>query len=132
VILDELQTLILADAGVSALVAARVYDGVLPRGFTLPAVVYHTVVAPSNYTFEGNANPNEIKVQFDIYGDSAAQVRSVQKAIKNVLQNLRGALSGHNVIGSFWNFDQDMPFEPSINKVAVGFRSLSQVTVMYI
>lgn len=130
-ILDEIKTLLLADVTVAGLVGTAIYDGVLPRGFTLPAVVYHIVSAPSGYDFAGVSDPSEVKLQFDYYGDTAAQVYAVQCAVKAVLQNLRGTLSGHRVLASFWNFDQDMPYEPTINKVAVGFRSLSQVDIWY-
>lgn len=131
-ILDQIKARILADTTVAGLIGTAMYEGALVRGFSLPAIAYHTVIAPAGYTFQGSANPDEIQIQLDFYGDTAAQVHAVRKAVKDAIRDFRGQLSSYNVLAVFWNFDQDMEYETLINKVTIGFRSMSHVTIWYI
>ena len=131
-ILDSIKALLLANAGVSSLVDTRIYEESVPRDFSLPAVVYQTVLASGEYTFEGSADPNEIHIQFDFYANTPAQARAVQDAVRAVLENLTGHLSSYTVLGSFWQFDQDMPRETAINNVTTGSRKMSQVNILYL
>lgn len=132
-ILDEIQALLVADPGVSALAGPRIYDTVLPRGSVLPAVVYHTVTAPSSYTMRGTSSPDDITVQLDVYASTAPAVRALRDALEDVLQDFRGTLSGGSVVqATFWLFDMDMPYTPAINQTAIGFRVMSHVRFVYV
>jgi Protein of unknown function (DUF3168) len=132
-ILDEIKALLVADAGVLALVSTRIYDTVLPRGYQLPAVVYHTVSAPSAYTLAGDAAPDGITVQFDVYAGDTPTARRAMEALEDVLQNFGGMLSGGSFVqATFWLTTMDMPDSPDITAAAVGFRIMAHVKFFYL
>ncbi len=132
-ILDEIKALLVADAGVLAQVGTRIYDTVLPRGYTLPAVVYHTVTAPGGYTMAGAANPSERTAQFDFYAGVATDAQLALKAVKAVLQNFKGILGGGTFVqATFWQMEMALPDSPDITPTAVGFRLMAHVRFVYI
>jgi hypothetical protein len=132
-ILDEIKALLLADAGVLAQVSTRIYDTVLPRGYTLPAVVYHTVTAPGGYTLQGSTNPSERTAQFDFYAAAAPDARLALKAVKAVLQNFKGILGGGTFVqATFWQMEMDLPDSPDTTTTAVGFRIMAHVLFVYV
>jgi len=132
-VLDEIKALLLADAGVLAQVGTRIYDTVLPRGYTLPAVVYHTVTAMGSYTMAGSSSPDEITVQFDVYAGDAPTARTAKETLEDVLQDFKGVLSGGSVVqGTFWVMDADLPDSPDTTQTAVGFRVMAHVRFVYV
>lgn len=86
---------LLDDATVAALVAARVYPGVLPQRPTMPAIVLTKVDKLSPLTMDGAAGPNEVRVQVDCWDDDVDGVRDLAAAVNgNDDQSSRGPLHG--------------------------------------
>jgi Protein of unknown function (DUF3168) len=108
-ILDEIKALLVADAGVLALVSTRIYDTVLPRGYQLPAVVQHIAASHSDYTMQGSSPPEDITVQFDVYANTAASARAIREALEDVLQNFKGVLSGGSIVqATLWACEHEL------------------------
>lgn len=128
-ILDEIQALLAGNAGVQAQVNNRVYAGtVLPRGFTLPAVLVHTVTTETDYTLQGTSGKIDTTVQFDAYAITEDAAHSAMSAVRTVLKNFRGVLGAGSVVqGTFWLTDGDMPWSADIAIAAVGYRTMAHV-----
>lgn len=133
-LIDEIQTLLANDAGVQAQVGTRVYAGtVLPRGYVLPAVLIHTVTTSTDYTFAGSTGQRDATIQFDFYGITEDAPNLAQKAVRAVLKDFTGELSGGSIIqGTFWGIDTDMPFSADLTKTGEGYRSMSHVCFNYV
>lgn len=71
------------DAGVSALVSARVYPVILPQAPTLPAVSYQRI---SNTEQNGTSSLRETRYQVDCWDDDFAGVQSLADAVKAALE----------------------------------------------
>jgi hypothetical protein len=76
------------DAGVTALIAGRVYQLKLPQGATLPAVRVQLIDEPSEYHLRGERSLTRARVQTDAYaggedfsGDPYAQAVAVADAV---------------------------------------------------
>lgn len=84
-ILAILRAWLAAQAGLTAVVGQRIYTPRLPEGATLPALGF--------FARGGSANPHiaplvEPSIQFDCWGGSPIEARSVYKALYDVLQGI--------------------------------------------
>jgi hypothetical protein len=99
----------MADGGVTGLISTRLYPLNLPQTPTYPAATYRIVsVAPVN-TRDGNGSANN-RVQFDCYGRTYADAKSVKAVIVPVLDGFKGTLGGGGKahawhVGEVDNFD---------------------------
>jgi hypothetical protein len=82
-----LRSALIADAGVAALVAGRVYPVQLPQGVTLPAVRYQRV---SNSEQLGSSVLRETRYQFDAWAVSHVGATSLAEAVKALWEDWRG------------------------------------------
>jgi len=131
-LIEDIIALVLADNTVTGLIASRFYSGpVLPRGYTLPAALLHAVTDATDYTFSGSSPLNEANVQLDVYGDTEAAVKSIQSAIRAVLENYKGTTGSTKVDATLWKSDGDMPFSADINKAGIGYRVMSRLCFYY-
>ena len=76
-------------AGLSALIATRIYPLPGPQGATRPYVTYQRITTVPTYTHDGpslDAIGNDI-VQFDCYADDQDQARAVAVQVKSALDN---------------------------------------------
>lgn len=108
------------DAGVG------VYEDVLPREYTFPAVVIHDYSGTREQSMiTGPVNDEETNLQFDVYGETALQARQVRAAIQTLLEGFTGRLlDGTTVTGSYLERKMSLPFLPQANVKAIGFRKL--------
>lgn len=77
----ELTTALLADAGISGIVATRVYPGILPQNPTYPALTYTLVSGPRKGTFTG-AGIKYPRYQFDAFARSYGGALALAAALK--------------------------------------------------
>jgi len=104
--------ILLADVGVTGLVAQRVFNKRLPDKVTYPAIVYRKVVKVSRLNHDGASSRFNIRVQVNCYGLSDA-VDAVYKAARAALDNVAaGTYNGINTTGvqyidDFDEYDDD-------------------------
>lgn len=133
-IIDELVALVSVNAGVIAQLSTNVYAGpVLPRGYGLPAALLHTVTTTTEYTMGGTTGMREARVQLDIYASTEDICLAGLKAVRALLKNYKGVLSGGSeVLATFWESDTDMPFSADTTKTGIGYRVMSNICFHYI
>jgi hypothetical protein len=90
---EELIGLLLGDAGVSGIVATRVWPGSMPQGSRRPAVVVNTIGATPEYVDEGEAGLVEARVQIDSWDNTYSGAKLLSRAVK-------AALSAYQTDGS--------------------------------
>lgn len=80
-VVTDLVTALEADAGLSALVGARVYPLLAPNDATYPLVVYQVVSEVP--VGSGSPRCEDVRVQLSAYGTSYASMAAVKNALKN-------------------------------------------------
>ena len=85
---EDFRAILLADSGVSALVASRVNWGAHPQGQPLPAVVLHVISDNDEPTLEAPDGLTQGRVQADCYADTIGGAVGLGRAV-------RAALNGH-------------------------------------
>lgn len=88
----ELVGVLEASAGVTALVAQRIYPVTLPQGVTLPAIRYQVVDDVPELSHSGGSNLAQVRVQLTVCATTYAGAEAVARA-------LRGALHGKTILG---------------------------------
>lgn len=90
---EALRALLTGHAAVTALVpASRINFGKHPQGLPLPGVVINVVANGSaDYSLDG-PGLFDARVQIDAYGETYAQVKAVERAIRARLEGYRGGV----------------------------------------
>jgi hypothetical protein len=131
-ITDGLSTLLLADSTLGGLIATRVYANVLPRGYIVPAVVYHRFGVEQVYTFSGPESVVETSIQYDVYAADYATVRAVAEAVKAVLTPYTGTLGEGTVVQAcYLEQDLEMPILPDATVKGVTYHVVLQYRVVH-
>ena len=92
---------LIADAGVVALVAARVYPVVLPQAPVYPALTFQTISGESHYGLGGASGLASPRVQIDCYAETFDAVMALRSAVIACLSGYRGTIAGVAVQGMF-------------------------------
>jgi hypothetical protein len=79
---------LLADAGVAALVATRVYWLRRPQGGALPSITLQIVSTDREYTQAGREGLVGYLVQIDVWGATFKSMKQVQRAVIAALDSL--------------------------------------------
>ena len=87
-----LVTLVQGNAGVSAIASVGGFSIQLPKGQALPSWSYHIAAENLDYTLEGRAGVGFRRIQFDCYGNGAADCISLAAAIHSVLNGYSGTV----------------------------------------
>ena len=82
------------DAGVSALVSARIYPLIMPQNSTFPCVTYTVNIDSEDKTFDGQGTFSQASVEVDCWSDTHADMLTLGDAVKTALKNYSGTLSG--------------------------------------
>ena len=77
-----INTLLLADATVSGLIATRLYPMIMPQGVTLPALSYQRVATAPVNDLEGSQNHEWVRVQVDCWDDDYSGVKALSAAVR--------------------------------------------------
>jgi len=87
---ENLTSLLLADAGLSALVADRISWVIAPQGIARPNVTLNHVSGVPGYTLGGPSGVVESRVQADCWALTYAGARAVSRALKAKLSGFMG------------------------------------------
>lgn len=90
---EALYSYLSGHAGLTALVAARIYPVALPQSTTLPAVTFLRVDAPTLQTFCGTAK-TRARVQVSAWGTTHIQALTVAEQVRAALDNYAGLMGG--------------------------------------
>lgn len=92
---EALTALLLADAGLSALVADRVHWRMLPASVKArPYVSLQVISSPDDYDLQGRSEVSEWRLQADIWAESYGGVVSVERALRDLMAGYLGEASG--------------------------------------
>lgn len=91
---DALRAVLIADADVSALVAARVWPARLPQSAALPAVVYQRVSTTGGMSLSAPAGPTRSRVQLSAWAPTFPQARQLGEAVVAALNGYSGIAGG--------------------------------------
>ncbi len=76
---------LVADAGVGALVADRIYPGAAPQGATSPLIVVNTVSIVPGYADDGETGLDQTRIQIDCYASTYTASHTVSTAVRAAL-----------------------------------------------
>jgi hypothetical protein len=123
---------ILQQAAVIA-VGVPLYENVLPRDYTVPAVVLHQYGNTQDYAMGGPTDNTEDQVQLDVYAADATGCRTLAKSLEAGFKSFIGTLpDGTTVLGCFIERSMAMPFKASgdvtgiLHRWTLGFRFVSR------
>ena len=97
---EALNSVLIGNAAVGALVGARVYPLVIPEEATLPAVAYQRVSGVRDTAHsDAQGFPGELgwamgRVQLTINAETYSAAKSVARAIRKALNGKRGSMGG--------------------------------------
>lgn len=94
----DLRTYLLANAGVAALIVARMYPDALPQKATLPAVVYYCISATHVESLGGIKDAGTCRVQLDAHAVTRLAADAVGDAIVAALKLL--SVGQHTIGGT--------------------------------
>lgn len=101
------------------------FEQVLPRGYTLPAIVVHRYNGVQDQDYAGPIGIREDNFQLDVYGDTALDCDNVTSACRNLLIGYTGRLTdGTLVEGAYLEQDRDMPFLANADGKGIALRAL--------
>ena len=88
-----LQAKVANDPTVSGLCGTRVYPVKLPDSPTLPAVTYQGISTNPDSTMDGPSGFVEVRLQFDCWGETYGDAKTLQDAVRLALDGYTGLLS---------------------------------------
>ena len=121
---------LLADAGVSALVGARVYPGMRPQAGLLPAVVFNMISKNPSYSDDGEDGITEARVQLDCWGATYTDAKKAARAVTAALSAFDGMMSGVRFRYMTLDLEHDMQ-ETGANADSYPFRTSLDFIVVY-
>jgi hypothetical protein len=101
VINEELFTRLTADAGVSALVASRVYPHKTRFTPTYPHIVYEVTSDDDEYSMAGEIGLPEANIVYRCIAETYREARALAAAVKTSLSGFSGTLGSHRVRAIF-------------------------------
>lgn len=103
-----LYSIVVGDAGVSSLIATRMYPMVMPQNATLPAVSYFEVVAPRDHHGRGASGFVSAIYQIDCWASTHVAARSLAEAVRLALDGYRGRAAGVEVGAVLLESERDL------------------------
>jgi len=95
-----IRSALINDADVTAVISSRVYPGIMPHGYTLPAIVYQRISSERPHTLDqGNIGRVFSSFQIDCYAESYSTVRDLADKVRLVLDGFSGSLGGEADVG---------------------------------
>lgn len=123
---SAVRAVVIANAGVLALISTRVYPEKLPQNPTLPASIY-TVLSDIPFDdISGQAGLYRAIVEFESIAKTKAEASSIEDAIRLSLQAYRGTKLGVNILGVH-HLQTHSDFEGEIAE----FKMISRFGVFY-
>jgi hypothetical protein len=85
---ETLRSVLVADAGLSALVGERIIWGARPQGELLPCLVLHRVTGARDYHMTGRSGLVDSLVQADCWAETWLAAKDVSRALLEALDGL--------------------------------------------
>lgn len=98
-------------AGLTALVATRVYPRQLPQNPTYPAVTYERISADRQSAMGSDSGLVSGRWQVSSWGKTYTDARDAAEQVRKALQRYRGTLSGTVIQDIFIESENDLPAE---------------------
>jgi len=98
---ESLTALLLADAGIAAIVATRITWLTRPQASALPAITLQVISAAPIDSDEGDSGLIQSRVQVDCWGESALDAKNAARAVKQRLSGRQDQHSGTEFQGFF-------------------------------
>ena len=92
---------LLGQAGLTALVATRIYRDYFPQDEQLPAIAYTLEDDSSQHTQQGPSGMREAVYQVNIWADTRREVMAVAREVRSALDGYRGAFKDIPILGTF-------------------------------
>lgn len=84
----------IADSDVNSIISGRIYHERMPQGAVMPSIVFSRVSTTQEPLLDGVDTLTQIRVQFDIYADTSADVRDLATKIRTLYNGHQGDLGG--------------------------------------
>lgn len=111
----------------------RIYEDVMPRGYTLPCAVVHGYDGSQDYDFNGPLTIREDGVQFDVYAATGDEARAIVDTLRLTLGSFVGTLPDGTVVQACYvQRAMSLPFVTGADKSSttrrhmIGFHVVSQ------
>jgi hypothetical protein len=95
-------------AGLSALVAARVYPLLLPQVPTYPALTYQRIDSPHEGVMGGATDIARTRVQVDSWAETYAEAKAVATQVRLALDNWESEAVSPAIINAAFDTDGDI------------------------
>lgn len=103
------------DAGVSTMVAARIYPGIIPQGGAQPCIVYAKTSRDRQQLFCGTADLMTTQVSIDSYATTYTESVLLANAVTDALLDFRGMMGDTDVPRVFLTNELDLSdIEPGL------------------
>lgn len=88
---EDLVALLLADAGLTALVGTRIKWLLRPQGSALPAITLQLAAGGRDYHFGGRSDLSGPLIQMDVWAATFASMKAVERALLTALDAITAA-----------------------------------------
>ena len=120
-------SLLNANAPLMATINRCIYPVFVPQDASYPCLSYQVISTTASYDFQGEST-TESRIQFDAWAEDYMNCKTIQKALRAVIDAYDGVLSeGTRVLGAFRSLETDF-FEPDSRM----YRALSEYTFHYV
>lgn len=96
---DALRSIMLADAGLSALVGTRIYPDILPQNPVLPAITIQQLTSDVYDNIQGYSGLEKAYMQIDVWAKTATSRNTVAEALRLAICGYTGIQSGVKIQG---------------------------------
>lgn len=132
---QDLNAILKADAGVAALVSARVFPNRLPQIEDLPGVITRRVSGGPMRTLAGKSSVRRARFQVESWSESSQEeARSIDRAVQTCFENFQRGRFGSFFIQALLvdeDTDQDEPQIPTHADDLGLFCSFCEITLFY-
>lgn len=93
-ITEDLQTFLLTQTGLTALVGQQIYPQTLPQNTTFPAISYEVTNDTPNHTMGSEAaNPRKPLITYNVWAETYKEAKQVSAQLHTALEDKTGGLA---------------------------------------
>lgn len=118
-LIDALNSILLADAGVSAIVGTRIYPDAAPQNTPLPFLAWDQPQDQPDHHVGGESGTVTALVSIGCIHTSRRLARTLANAVRLALRDVVGAYSGTTIYG-VWKQDAEDAYVPPVNAGDIG------------
>lgn len=110
---SDFRSILANDAGVSALVGAKIYWSEIPQGKQRPVICLHLVSEINTHTTSGTVDQEDATVQIDCWAETLTDAIAVSDAVKTALDGYSGTEGSTTFQGVFKRSERQDFSKPS-------------------